>query len=203
MHWETNWQYVWSLKNVWSQNKQRTVFSLSQRSYFGNLCQAKESKNPEEGIREHRDVSTAFFINNIKKKKKRCMTNYIFFIHSMQSALTTRWHLCENMKRCLWHLVITLIFKIICRKTLPKHIPPPKKRENCYAKVWAISKLYYFIIFQTFYTVTILLFRSFISSCQENLKGWVSIKPTRPLYRFFCNFQICSYAIVPNFQYFA
>lgn len=56
----------------------------------------------------------------------------------MQSALKTTWHLCENMQRCLWYLVTTLIKEIICRKILT--IPP--KKEKCYAKVLAISELY-------------------------------------------------------------
>lgn len=32
------------LKTLCSQNRQKSVFSLSQRSYFGNLCQSKNQK---------------------------------------------------------------------------------------------------------------------------------------------------------------
>lgn len=47
-------------------NKQ-TVCSLCHRDPTLGIFVWQRIKNPEEGIRKHKDVSIAFFINNIKK----------------------------------------------------------------------------------------------------------------------------------------
>lgn len=67
---KTMWQYVWSLKKktrVFSKQTNKKVCSLCHRDPTLGIFARQRSKNPEEGIRKHKDVSTAFFINNIKK----------------------------------------------------------------------------------------------------------------------------------------
>lgn len=51
-----------------SQNKSnKKVCSLCHRDPTLGTFASQRIKNPERGICEHRDVSTAFFINNIRK----------------------------------------------------------------------------------------------------------------------------------------
>lgn len=91
------WQYVWCLKNVCSQKKkqtnEQTVCSLCHRDPTLGIFARQRIKNPEEGIRKHKDVSIAFFINNIKK-----VYDQLHLFHSLNAISSEDYGIC--VKTC-------------------------------------------------------------------------------------------------------